>query len=176
MKPNKLRTIALLVTASTLLGVGTANAVTQSVSANVKFFTAITIDTLVNINFGNVIAGVGGTYAIGTASNTVTPSAGGVLEGGVPVVGSIKIHGSAAQTINISAGLEVANNGVSITAASEVCKYGAGADNLSCTMNGAAAPTAAGTVLKLGATIVADGTQADNTTAAPSFTVTVLYP
>ena len=163
-------TLALLTGAALFMSMSAVRAATQSVSANVRFLTDITIQKNADINFGNVEAGTAATYTIDTTGAVTTT--GGVVEGGTPVVGNLLIKGSSAQAINISAASPVISNGVSITG--ETCKYGAASAG-SCTITGAAAPGSSGTTLLLGATISADGTQADNTTATPSFTVTVLY-
>jgi hypothetical protein len=84
----------------------------------------------------------------------------------------VTISGSTTQGITISVGNYVANSGVTPSLATG--KFGAaGANDASFPMN--VGPPGAGTVLKLGVTVVANGTQTDNTTATPTFDVTVVY-
>jgi len=141
----------------------------------ITFDTGLTIDTVVNINFGVVKAATAGDFTINTAG-TITPAGGGVWLGGVKNAGSLKIHGSAIQTISISAGSYVAGgigNGVMPSAAT--CSYNGGAE-VACTgMTLQAAPTAAGKTLLLGVKATVDANQTAATAATPSFTVTVTY-
>jgi len=81
--------------------------------------------------------------------------------------------GSTTQGITISVGNLQASNNVNIVAASERGQYGAGAANQTFPMT--VGPPGAGTALKLGVTVHADGTQVDTTVATPSFDVTVVY-
>jgi hypothetical protein len=152
---------------------GIAYAATQSVTANATFDSALTLTKDADINFGTLKSLTVGTYVIDTAG-VVTPSAGGVIIGGTPAFGQITITGSATQTVAISTGTYTVNNGVTPSAAT--CEYN-GAPIANCDTGGAglAAPTGVGKVLKLGVQIAADGTQAANSTSAPTFVVTVVY-
>ena len=156
-----------------LLVSGVAYAATQSVTANATFDSALTLTKNSDINFGTLKALTSGTYVIDT-NGTVTPSAGGVIINGTPNAGQITITGSATQTVAISTGTYAANNGVTPSAAT--CNYnGSPIANCDTGGTGLTAPGAGGKVLKLGVQIVADGTQAAGTTAAPTFVVTVIY-
>jgi len=172
---KKYLTIGIPIIALSGFAVSNANAITQSISATVTFLTPLSITTVVNANFGYVTAAVASTvYALDTA-NTVTVTSGpGASVGGTPASASMKILGSATQTIDISVGGYTTDHTVVPSLA--VCKYG-GASQVLCTdatMTGAAAPGAAGTTLGLGMTITAANV-ADGTVATPSFTVTVVY-
>jgi len=151
---------------------GGAYAATQSVTANMTFDTALSLVKNADISFGIVKASQAGTYAINT-SGVVSPTAGGVVIGGTPAFGQITISGSTTQTVAISTGAYVADSGVTPSAAT--CKYGTGSETACDTPLTAQAAPGAGKVLKLGVTAASDGTAGAGTTAAPTFTVTVIY-
>jgi len=144
-------------------------------TAAVGFDIPLSIDTVTDVNIGHVQALTTGTYTINT-SGTVTATGAGQWINGPTSVGNLLIHGSATQTISISAGSYVAGGsggGVSLSAAT--CAYNGGAP-APCSLATQAAPTAAGKTLLLGVTVtVGNKTQADGSTATPSFTVTVTY-
>ncbi|MGE3623110.1 MAG: DUF4402 domain-containing protein [Bdellovibrionales bacterium] len=147
-----------------------AYAATQTVTANIKFDTPLTITKNSDINFGYVKAATAGKYVVNTAG-TVTASNGGVSLGGTTQAGSLTISGSPTQAIDISAGNYVANNGVTPSAAT--CAYNGGPAS-ACLLNSQPAP-GAGKTLLLGVTAAVNGTQAAGTSAAPSFDVVVNY-
>lgn len=152
---------------------GIAYAATQSVTANATFDSALTLTKNADINFGLLKSGTAGTYVMSTAG-VITPSGGGVVVGGTPVVGQITITGSATQTVAISTGTYTPNNGVTPSAAT--CEYnGTPIANCDTGGTGLAAPSGVGKALKLGVQIAVDGSQAANSTAAPTFVVTVVY-
>ena len=171
MKLSK-KYLALAIAAG-VLAAGGAHAATQSVTANMAFDALLTLTKNNDINFGTVAALTSGTYTISTAG-VVTPTLGGIVIGGTPAAGQITITGSATQTISISTGAYVANNGVTLSGAT--CGYN-GAAGVACDtpLTGLAAPGAGGRILRLGVQAAADGTQAAATSAAPTFTVTVIY-
>jgi hypothetical protein len=147
---------------------------TLSQSAAIGFDTALTIDTVVDINFGVVKALTAGDYTIDT-SGAVSAANGGVLISGMPVAGSMKIHGSSTQAINISVGSYVAggiSNGVTLSNAT--CSYDGGAA-AACSLSSQAAPTSTGKTLLLGVKATVDSSQTAGSSATPSFTVTVIY-
>ena len=146
------------------------NAATKSVTANIAFDTAIALTKNADIDFGIVEAGVADTYTITTGAAVTAAGVGEVL-GGSPAAGDITIVGSAAQTVAITVGSLVANNGV--TPANITCAYDGGG-SAACALAGQAAP-GAGKTLLLGADAVVDGTQAAGSSAAPTFVVTVVY-
>jgi len=149
-----------------------ALAATQNVTANVRFITPLSFTDVTNINFGTVTAGVAATYTITTAG--VASTVGGEYLSGTPVVGSVKINGSAFQTINISVTHGAAVSGVSVTAST--CNYNAAGVASPCVVSGGAAPTSTGKTLLIGATVSADGNQVDsNTPISPVITITVVY-
>lgn len=153
-----------------------AMAVTQNVTANIAFENAIVLLKNFDINFGFVSALQANTYKIDTAAAvTVTGGAGtGVWLGGTKVVGNIQITGSATQTIDIIANNYVANNAVTPSLAT--CKYGAAAEaSCNTAMVGLTGPGGAGTILLVGISVTADGTQAAGSAAAPTFDVVVTY-
>ena len=148
-----------------------AGAVTQSVTANIAFDNAITLTKNSDINFGIVRAATADTYTITTAG-VVTAGGGATnLLGGTLAAGNITIAGSSTQTVAISAGSYVANNGVTPSAAT--CAYNGGAA-AACSLTAQAAP-AAGKTLLVGVQVSASGAQAAGTSAAPTFVITVIY-
>jgi hypothetical protein len=159
-----------LVLAAALL-VCSAHAATLSVTANVAFETPLTLVQDAAINFGTLKAATSGTYVIDT-NGRVTPSNGGALVGGTPAPGQITITGSSTQAISIGTSAFSADRGVTLSAAS--CNYD-GTMIANCDGAGLPAPGGPGKILKLGATITADGTQAAGTTAAPAFVLSVVY-
>jgi hypothetical protein len=156
--------------AAVLMAPFAAIAATQSVTANIAFDTPLTMTKNFDISFGTVAALTAGTYTISPAG-VVTPSGGGVVLYGTPQAGDIDIAGSATQAINISVGSYTANNGVTPSAAT--CSYDGGVAG-ACSLTAQAA-AGAGTNLLVGVQVVADGTQAAATAAAPTFVVTVVY-
>ena len=159
--------------AAVLLLSGAAFADSQLMIARASFDVPLTLVKDSDISFGILKAATSGTYVIDT-NGSVSASGGGAVVGGSGVQGQVTISGSTTQTVTISTGSYAANNGVTPSSAS--CNYD-GAPIANCDAGGAAlaAPGSSGKVLKLGLTIVADGTQAAGSTAAPSFTVTVAY-
>jgi hypothetical protein len=148
-----------------------ASAATQSVIANVAFDVPLSLVRDSDINFGSLKSTTSGTYVIDT-NGRVTPSSGGVLVGGTPTPGQFTITGSATQGISIGTSAFTADRGVTLSAAT--CNYD-GTLIANCDGAGLPAPGGTGKVLKLGATITADGTQAAGTTAAPAFVLSVVY-
>jgi len=161
--------VRLMTGVAALLISADAMAATQSVNANLSFDTPLTLTKNSDISFGTVQAGLAATYTIDT-TGTLTTSGGTYLYG-TKSAGSITVAGSASQTINISVGGYTANNGV--TPSNATCAYNGGSAG-SCTINAAAAP-GTGKNLLIGVDAAVDGTQAAGSSAAPSFTVTVVY-
>ncbi len=147
------------------------NGFTQNITetANIAFDVPLSAFTVNNIDFGIVKAGHIGTYVISPAG-VVTPSNGGVLEGGTPMAGNVTITGSTTQGITLSDDTYVNDNGVTISAAKG--SYDGGTAK---TLPFNAGAPGAGKTLLLGVKVVADGTQADQSTATPSFNVNVVY-
>lgn len=167
---TKIRIAAAAIALLAMIATPDAWAVTQSVTANIAFDSALSLTKNADINFGTVKAGIADTYTITTGGSVSAAGSGAALYG-TPTAGNITITGSTSQPINISAGSYTANNGV--TPQSATCSYNAGLPG-SCTINGGAAP-GAGKTLLIGAQAVVDGTQAAGTSAAPTFVVTVVY-
>jgi len=146
-----------------------ANPLTVTGTANIAFDIPLTINKNSDINFGSVKARIADTYTINTAG-TVSHTGSGAILTGTPTVGDLTITGSTNQGITISAGNYIANSGV--TPANARGKYGTGAEQ-SFPITGAA--PGAGTHLKLGVSVTANGTQASDVTATPTFDITVVY-
>lgn len=140
----------------------------------IGFDLPLSIDTISNINIGHVQANTTGIYTIDTSGNVTT--SGGQWLSGSPSAGRLLIHGSATQTISISAGSYVAGGaGGGVTLSNVTCAYNGGAA-VPCSLATQAAPTAGGKTLLLGVTVtVGNKSQADGSTATPSFTITVTY-
>lgn len=155
-----------------LVTVPNAWSATQPVTANIKFDTPLGVNKTQDIDYGSVTAGQNNTYTISpTGATSVTGSGSGAYLFGTAHAASITLSGSTTDTLNINVGGYTANNGV--TPANATCKYGSGSAG-SCVIPTAAAP-GAGTTLLVGADVTADGTQAAGTSAAPTFTLTIVY-
>ena len=152
------------------LSAGAVHATTQSISANVSFDTTLKIINVTGIDFGIVEANQSGTYTI-SPEGVVTATNDGVIIGSTSQAGSLTITGSTTQTIDISTGNYVSNNGV--TPSDATCMYDGGAAT-ACTLSSQASP-GAGKPLLLGVTVDVDGQQTASTTATPSFDVVVNY-
>ena len=148
---------------------------TQSVAASMTFDTALGITKVSDISFGLVKASATSgikSYTINTSGVVTSPNGGEVI-GGNPTSGSLTITGSNTQTVEISTGGYVPNNGVTLTAAT--CAYdGSAARSCDSGLKSQAAP-GEGKVLRLGVTAMSDGTAAIGSTASPTFVVTVVY-
>ena len=168
---KKANFLAFALGAAALLGASQAWAATQSVTANIAFDSPVTLTKTADINFGTETAANASTYRISTAGAVTTTVGTGAYLYGATNAGSITIAGPAADTLTISVGGYTANNGVTPSNAS--CAYNGGAAVTPCSYAAAVAP-GAGKTLLLGVDVTADGTQAAGTTAAPTFTVTVV--
>jgi len=167
---NKAKVLVIAVGIATLLGGSQAWAATQSVTANIAFDTPLTLTKTADINFGTETAANASTYQITTAGAVTTTVGTGAYLYGATNAGSITIVGGT-DTVAISVGGYTANNGVTPSNAS--CAYNGGAAVTPCSYAAGAAP-GAGKTLLVGVTVAADGTQAAGTSAAPTFTVTVV--
>jgi hypothetical protein len=139
-------------------------------SANIQFDTAFTFNFVSNIDYASVKSATAGDYTINT-TGTLSAANGGVLITGTPTVGQVTIIGSSTQAITISISGTTADQGVSVTATRG--RYGAGAEQNFPISGGP--PGAGGTNLFIGATVHADGTQADSVTANPVITIQAIY-
>lgn len=147
-----------------------AYAVTESVTANIDFDSALTITKIADIDFGTVLAGVADTYTIDT-TGAVTAAGSGAQVAGTPAAGNLTIAGSATQAIDVSVSGYTADSGV--TPQNATCAYDGGVEG-ACSLTAAAAP-GVGKTLLLGVEAVVDGTQAAGSSAAPTFDVNVVY-
>jgi hypothetical protein len=140
----------------------------------IGFDVPVSIDTVTNINIGHVKALTAGTYTINTAG-VVTPGGGGQVLYGTPNAGSFLIHGSSTDTISINVtSYTTGGIGGGVTLSAPTCSYNGGAP-VACALSTQAAPTSAGKTLLLGITVTVNASQTANTTATPTFTVTVVY-
>lgn len=162
-----------LVAASALIG-STAYAVSQSVSATVKFATPITLTKNSDINFGTVGTGAQ-TFKINT-TGTVTAIGAGTAQplGGATTASNITIKGSPTQTINVNVNGYGSQSGVTLQNAN--CRYDTGTEALcSAASFDSLTPNPAGKILYLGVEAVADGSQIDNQQVTTTFNVDVIY-
>lgn len=167
---QKLKLGVVALATATILASSIAFAAIQNFNANVRFATPLTLTKVKDLDFGIVQAFQAGTYVL-SATGVVTASGGGVAVGGTPQAGELTIAGSATQTINISTNGLAANNGV--TPSVPTCRYNGGTET-TCNLTNQVSP-GAGKTLFLGLTVVVNGSQADGTTASPSFNVNVVY-
>jgi hypothetical protein len=155
-----------------LLGCATAYAATQSVTANIKFDSPITLTKNLDISFGTVSGGVAPTtYTISTNGTVTTASGPGEVIGGTSHAGKITLNGSLTSLMKISVGSFVTGSQGTVLS-NPTCSYDGGVAG-SCTIIGASGP-GAGKVLLIGVDASAP-TVSIVTTDAPSFTVTALY-
>lgn len=159
-----------MVTGMCLLFTVEAEAVTQSMTANIAFDTPLSLSKLSDINFGTVAVTTADTYTI-TTSGVVTAAGSGSRLYGAPTAGNITVAGSATQQIDISTGSYTSDGGVTLQNAT--CSYD-GSVAGPCTISNAVGP-GSGKTLLLGVQAVVDGTQLAGNVAAPSFTVTIAY-
>ena len=175
MKPNKLRTIALLVTASFFVGIGAAYAATLVVTGHVRFLTHITITQVADPDFGSVSAGIADTYTLSTAGGVTAAGGPTHIEGGAPAAGSYTLVASTAQGINIFCSGYTAQ-GVS-TPSALTCSYNAGAET-ACASGAsplAIASPLASANLKVGLKVTTTAAGTDNESDTPTLTLNVVY-
>ncbi|TAL27852.1 MAG: hypothetical protein EPN97_16200 [Alphaproteobacteria bacterium] len=145
----------------------------QSVTANIRFDTPLTLTKVSDLDFKSVTAGVASTvYRLSTAGALSVVSGPGSAVFGTPVAGNISIVGSTTQTIQITAGNAAAQGGASVS--NFKCNYDGGGEVNCSTLTAAAAP-GAGKTLLLGADVTTGGSEAAGATAAPTYDITVVY-
>src|ERR1051325_10430398 len=98
---RSVRTAAAAIALVAIIGTPNAWAVTQSMTANIAFDSALSLTKNADINFGTVKAGTADTYTI-TTGGAVSAAGSGAFLYGSPTAGSITITGSTTQLINIS--------------------------------------------------------------------------
>jgi hypothetical protein len=149
-------------------------ALTQTVSAKVRFVSPLTLTALQPLDFGNLKASQAGSYTLSTAG-TVSASSGGELISGAPSAGSITLSGSATQTIKINVtSYSPPADGVALTDAT--CNYN-NSGEVPCNDDKLSnvALTKPENVLKIGATLITDNTSTEGKTATPSMTISIMY-
>lgn len=149
-------------------------AATQTITTDVDFATAISFESVTNIDFGYVSNGASGRVLnIDTTGSIGGADSGDHISGGT--AGSVNIVGSATQTIDISAGTYTANGNVTPSLARGAYNGGAESD-LDAGLTSQAAPGASpGNAILLGVTITTNAVHADGASAAPTFVLTVDY-
>jgi hypothetical protein len=174
---NKLAGLAIALLGTTAIATG-SYADFKTVAANISFDYAVVLTKNADIQFGTVAAGTVESYTITTAGAVTAQGSSNNVLYGTTAAGNILVQGSTTQTVAISIGNEVSNNGVDIHAGSETCSYGGGASSPCGTtaMTAQAAPgQTPGKTLLLGVRVDADGSQVAGSSAAPHFDVTVVY-
>lgn len=154
------------------LAEGMAFAATSTFTTTVTFAAPLALTQVKSPNFGVVRADTTATYSLSTTGVVTTSGLGSVVSSAGAQSGQLTIAGSSLQTIDIAAGNYKDDQGV--TPSNAVCAYNGGAPVAGCVISGAPAP-GAGKTLLVGLNITADGTQADNSTASPTFDVNVVY-
>jgi hypothetical protein len=148
----------------------TVAAATQTITASIKFETALTLLNKTDISFGYAQASQPGVYTI-SPSGALTTANNGVWLGGDTHAGSMTIAGSTTQAINIAVNNYVPSNGVTPSAAT--CSYN-GSSSAPCSLSSQSAP-GTGKPLLIGVTLSVDGTQQIGTSATPAFDIVVTY-
>ena len=145
----------------------------QSVTANIRFDTPLTLTKVSDLDLKSVKAGVASTvYRLSSAGALSVVSGPGSAVFGTPVAGNISIVGSTTQTIQITAGNAAAQGGASVS--NFKCNYNGGGEVGCNTITTGAAP-GAGKTLLLGADVTTGGAEATGATAAPTYDITVVY-
>ena len=152
---------------------GVVHAVTQTMTANMRFLEPLTIVSVTDPDMGDFLA-------TATTNDTYNMDTLGAVTGtgstdyiGGNVVGSLTVVGSTVGTIDIIANNFVSNGGIDVI--SVPCNYGA-AGEVSCStgITNQAAP-GAGTVLLIGANLQATTAHVDGDLAAPTYDIVVTY-
>ncbi len=156
----------------TVLESGHSVSTSPSETASISFDVPLTLTKTSDIDFGTVSANNASTYRISTAGTTSVVSGTGQFFSGTPTASSITVAGSTTDTITIQATGYTANNGV--TPSNATCSYN-GAASQACSSAITGAAPGAGKTLLVGVDVATDGTQAINTSAAPTFTINVNY-
>lgn len=158
---------------ATSLAASSAYALTSTFNISISFSQPFTIVETTPMSFGSVIATTTADYTISTI-DVVTATGSGASIGGVPAAGDYTITdtGTAANNIDITVGALTANNGV--TPVNPVCNYNAQGDVAGCTLVNVT-NAGGGNVMNVGVTLQVDGTQANGSSATPTFTIAVAY-
>jgi len=155
------------------LGIGFAHAETRSFTANIRFVAPLVMTDVSDPDFGTFESGGSGRNFILRTDGTITGANANAYVGGAKA-GSVMIHGSAAQRIDIVAQNPVANGGVAI--ANVICNYGGSGDrNCASGITAGAQPTPTGTPLLIGMDINTTTAHTDGQYAAPTFDIVVTY-
>ena len=156
------------------LGIGFyAHAGTQSFNANIRFVSPLVMTNVNNPDFGTFETGATDRNFVLRTDGSISGSNANAYVGGASA-GSMMIHGSATQHIDIVAQNIVADGGVTIT--NIICNYG-GAGDRDCKtgITAGAQPTPAGTPLLIGLDITTTKAHMDGDTAAPAFDIVINY-
>lgn len=154
-------------------GIGLANAETQTFTASIRFISPLTLSDVADPDFGTFETGAAGrNFILGTDGSISGTDANAYIDGAS--AGSMVIHGSASQKIDIIAQNLVDDGGISI--ANIICNYGDAGD-MDCGTGIAAVsePAAAGTTLLIGMNINTTTAHADGDSASPTFDIIVSY-
>ncbi len=168
-----IKTVSIIAGILCWLGIGLANAETQSFTTSIRFISPLTLSDATDPDFGTFETGASGrNFILGTDGSISGSDADAYIDGAS--AGSMVIHGSAVQKIDIIAQNLVDDGGISI--ANIICNYG-GAGDTDCGTGIAAAaePTATGTSLLIGMDINTTTAHADGDTASPTFDIIVSY-
>lgn len=150
-----------------------AQAEIQTFNASIRFLEPLNFANTTNPSFGDFEAGaLGRNFVLGT-DGSISGTDADAYAGGANA-GSIEIHGSAFNNIDIVAQNLADDGGVSITTIT--CDYG-GTGSVDCVdgISAAAAPTDTGTTLLLGLGVNTTTEHTDGNTAAPTFDIVVTY-
>ena len=146
---------------------------TQTFTVGIRFIAPLSFANKINPDFGRFEAGASGRHFILGTDGTISGIDAAAYVDGANA-GSLEIHGSAFQKIDIIAQNIVDNGGISVT--NILCNYG-GAGDTDCGtgISAAAAPTIPGTALLIGLDINTTTSHADGDSAAPAFDIVVTY-
>ena len=169
----KKETILIVAGMLGLISVSIANAEVRIFTANIRFVDAATFTNATRPDFGNFEAGTSGGNFVLETDGTISGADAIAYEGGANA-GSIEIHGSPTQKIDIVAQNIVNDGGVSV--AKVICNYGdTGNVNCGTGISAAAAATDTGATLLLGLDVNTATLHANGASAAPMFDLIVSY-
>ncbi len=155
------------------ISVSSAYAETQTFNADIRFVDAATFTNATRPDFGNFEAGAPGRNFVLETDGSISGADAIAYEGGANA-GSIEIHGSSSQKIDIVAQNFVGDGGVNV--AKVICNYGdTGNVNCGTGISAAAAATDTGATLLLGLDVNTATLHANGASAAPMFDLIVSY-
>lgn len=177
MKTNFKYALAALGMTTAIIAANNARAYVDTFTVTMDFAQPFGITESTPMNLGTLLALANGTVSIDTAGTMAVTGAQIVVDDTNKAVGvyAITQTGNSTAPVDITVDNPTANAGVSISEFD--CKWGAAnatGFNATCAITSATNPGAS-TDLLVGVKVATDGTQADASSATPTFDITVVY-